>query len=291
MIRRPIFIIGNPRSGTTLLRLMLTCHRNIVIPPECGFAVWLSEKFVGWCSADCDGWIDRLIPELMQCRKIETWNLQLDGLRSFLKEGQPATYPEAVGLVYEWYGISTGRSFSRWGDKNNFYLHHLSAIKLMFEDAHFVHIIRDGRDIACSFKRLKKVSHRSKYFPSIPERIEDTARQWRDNLRLVKQSFDKIGREAVVEIKFEELLLNTVDTLRTVCESIGEPLDKSMLEYHRVNRDRQLEPVEFLDWKGNTIKPPLCSAVGRFQTELNEEERGIFEGVAGDVLKALGYAI
>jgi len=289
MIRRPIFIIGNPRSGTTLLRLMLTCHRNIVIPPECGFAVWLAEKFVGWSSADCDGWIDRLLPELMQCRKIETWNLQLDGLRSFLKEAQPATYPEAVGLVYEWYGISTGRSFCRWGDKNNFYLNHISAIKLMFEDAHFVHIIRDGRDVACSFNRLKAVSERSKYFPSIPERIEDTARQWRDNIRLVNRSFDKIGREAVVEIKFEDLLLNTIDTLRAVCESIGEPLDKSMLEYHCVNRERQLEPVEFLDWKGNTIKPPLRSAVGRYKTELDEEERRSFEGIAGDVLQALGY--
>ena len=195
-----------------------------------------------------------------------------------------------MALVYQWYGISTGRTVSRWGDKNNFYLNHIATIKLMFEDAHFVHIIRDGRDVACSFNRLKAVSARSKYFPSIPAKTADTARQWRDNIQRVNQSFDKIGRERVVEIKFEELLLNTVETLRTVCESIGEPLDKSMLEYHCANRQKQLEPVEFLTWKGNTIKPPLRSAVGRYKTELDEGERRTFEGIAGDVLQALGYS-
>lgn len=290
MIRHPIFIIGSPRSGTTLLRLMLTCHRNIVIPPECGFAVWLAGKFSGWSIEDYSGWIDRLIPELMQCRKIETWNLEPDGLREFLRAGKPATYPEAVGLVYEWYGISTGRRFTRWGDKNNFYLNHIPAIKVMFEDAYFVHIVRDGRDIACSYKRLKAVRERSRYFPTIPESIEDVAGQWRSNIRLVRKSFEGIGRGRVLEIKFEDLVLNTVNTLQSVCDSIGESLDTAMLEYHGHNLKKQLEPVGFLDWKGNTVKPPLPSAVGRYNTELDEQELRTFEGVAGDVLQVLGYS-
>ena len=44
----PVFIIGNPRSGTTLIRLMLTCHPQIVIPPESGFLVTLYPKYVNF---------------------------------------------------------------------------------------------------------------------------------------------------------------------------------------------------------------------------------------------------
>ena len=44
----PVFVLGSPRSGTTLLRLMLTCHRHIVVPPECGFCVWLYPQFQDW---------------------------------------------------------------------------------------------------------------------------------------------------------------------------------------------------------------------------------------------------
>lgn len=44
----PIFILGNPRSGTTLLQLMLACHPRLAVPPECGFALWLYDRYGDW---------------------------------------------------------------------------------------------------------------------------------------------------------------------------------------------------------------------------------------------------
>ncbi|MDE2234040.1 MAG: sulfotransferase, partial [Gammaproteobacteria bacterium] len=44
----PFFVIGSPRSGTTLLRLILTSHPQIVVPPECGFVTWLYPTFGEW---------------------------------------------------------------------------------------------------------------------------------------------------------------------------------------------------------------------------------------------------
>ena len=43
----PFFILGNPRSGTTLLRLMLNNHPSVAVPMECGFAVWLHDSYKG----------------------------------------------------------------------------------------------------------------------------------------------------------------------------------------------------------------------------------------------------
>ena len=39
------FILGNPRSGTTLLRLMLNSHPKLGVPPECGMIQWWNEKY------------------------------------------------------------------------------------------------------------------------------------------------------------------------------------------------------------------------------------------------------
>ena len=42
------FILGNPRSGTTLLRVILHSHENIIVPPECGFLTWLYKDYYDW---------------------------------------------------------------------------------------------------------------------------------------------------------------------------------------------------------------------------------------------------
>jgi Sulfotransferase family len=70
----PVFIIGNPRSGTTLLRLMLTCHPHLVIPPEGGFAVWLHDEYHAWSREDgrSPEAIALFVRAVLACRKMET---------------------------------------------------------------------------------------------------------------------------------------------------------------------------------------------------------------------------
>ncbi len=108
----PIFVLGNPRSGTTMLRLMLTCHRNIMIPPEAGFAVWLYQRYNGWLK-NSRHQLDAFVDDLLETRKIETWEIDGPELKRYLHEADPSSYPEAVSLVYQWYGHCTGRRFNR----------------------------------------------------------------------------------------------------------------------------------------------------------------------------------
>lgn len=284
----PIFIIGNPRSGTTLLRLMLTCHRNIVIPPECGFAVWLHDKYESWAGSD-DLVIDRFVADVLECRKIETWQVDEEGLLGFLKNRRPDSYAAAVSLVYEWYGLSAGETFTRWGDKNNFYLDYIPTIKAMFPAAHFVHIVRDGRNVACSYRRLAATKIESRYAPRLPHEIDDIARQWKQNIETIDQSFNAFGHEHVQELRLEDLVRDPQEQLTRVCELLGEEYDAGMLEYHRVNEQRQLEPQEFLQWKEKTLKPPTPEQNDEYQSKLTADEITRFEAIAGDTLRKHGY--
>jgi len=287
----PIFIIGNPRSGTTLLRLMLTCHRNIVIPPECGFAVWLYDKYGHWEKLEkySNSLLMGFIRDLMCCRKIETWNVEEKNLFEFLSGRKPASYSDLVSYIYEWYGLSQGKSVKRWGDKNNFHIRHILTIKAMFPNACFMHIVRDGRDVACSYKKLSERRIDSPYAPRLPNKIEDIAEQWKTNIQIATKAFDTIEWENVYEIKFEDLILDTEMSLRNLCKQLGEEYDPSMLNYQVMNREYRLEPKEFLQWKEKTLKPPIREEAGRYRSELTGQDIHIFQTIAGKQLARYSY--
>lgn len=288
-MRPPIFIIGNPRSGTTLLRLMLTSHRNIVIPPECGFAVWFYDKYSRWGESCLDSRLDSFLDDLLSSKKIEHWRLNRADLLEFIEAQRPTSYAQLVSCVYQWYGLAQQRTFTRWGDKNNFHIHHVPTIRAMFPTSFFVHIVRDGRDVASSYKRLAEKRFESSYAPRLPHQIEDIALQWRENIRVAVESFAESRWQDVCEVKFEDLVLSTESTLRSLCEKLGEDYDPLMLEYHTSNRESELEPREMLPWKTKNLLPPIRTEVGRYMNELSEEEVQIFQRIAGTELLRYGY--
>ncbi len=285
-LKSPIFIVGNPRSGTTLLRLMLTSHKNIVIPPECGFAIWYYEKYKKWNPSFLNYFID----DLMRAKKIETWKLDKNEITRYLMSRLPTSYPDLVSSIYEYFGSKNKVYFKRWGDKNNFYLNHIQTIKEMFPNAIFLHIVRDGRDIACSYKNLMKMRINSKYAPNLPSNVEEIAQQWKENLSIINEAFKKIDWENVYEIRFEDLVRNTKSTLELICGRINENYDPQMLEYYRFNREKKLEPVVFLNWKIKTIEAPDITVIGKYKKELDINEILQFNKICRRHLKHYGYS-
>ncbi|MCH7687688.1 MAG: sulfotransferase [Planctomycetes bacterium] len=270
---------------------MLTCHKNIVIPPECGFAVWLYEEYKAWNDPDSDSLIDRFVKDVLNCRKFETWQLNEVDVREFVKQKRPASYPDALSAVYEWYGLSLGRSFERWGDKNNYYIDHIPTIHAMFPDACYAHIVRDGRNVACSYKNLNQRTIDSRYAPQLPSSIEEIAEQWQKNMETIRRSFDQIGRAKVHEVRLEDLVVEPEKILTQLCDHVGEEFDPSMLVYHSTNKESVLEPTEFLQWKEKTLKPLISTETERYRSELTEKEIQVFHGVAGNILKRYGYSM
>jgi len=284
----PIFIIGNPRSGTTLLRLMVANHSNIVVPPECGFAVWLYLKYKAWKPKTAQAY-KHLLRDIIRCRKFETWGLSYEQLQRFFVSKLPQSYPDAVSAVYECYGRTHHFPFHRWGDKNNFYLSHIRDINAMFPDAIFIHIVRDGRNVACSYRSVMSRDIESKYAPKLPVEIHNIAEEWHNNITRINSSLKKIGTDRVCQVKLEDLKQESELTLRRVCNKIGEPYDPAMLDYHIENRIKQLEPKEFLQWKEDTVKPVIQSADIRYRSELSRDEINIFNSIARTSLSKYGY--
>jgi len=288
-MRPPIFIIGNPRSGTTLLRLMLNNHQNIIVPPECGFAVWFYEKY--HAIRFSESIIDSFVQDVSVARKIETWKLDYAKLREYIIASNVSSYAQAVSAVYEFYGLSIGKNFHRWGDKNNFYLHHIEILYALYPSAQFIHIVRDGRDIACSYKALRKSKMVSKYAPDLPVDINEIAREWTENIQKIRQSFEKLSPAQVFEVRYEDLVSQTTQELHRICRFLGEPYDPAMELYYVKNQMENQEPVEFLQWKAKTLEKPTDSEVGKYQRELTGGEIKEFERISRHILKLYNYSI
>src|SRR3972149_7654342 len=285
----PIIIIGNPRSGTTLLRLMLTCHRNIVIPPECGFAVWWYKKYKDWDSDSIKARLNDFLDDLFQSKKIELWNLNREQLKEFILSKHINNYSELVSSIYEYFAKNQKKTFHRWGDKNNFHLNYIDTIYSLFPGAQFIHIIRDGRDVACSYKDMSKLNAESKYAPNLPVDLITIAKEWVDNIQLIRSSFASLGWSNVKEIRYEDLVMESDVILEDVCSFLNEEYDPSMLAFHSINKIKQLEPTELLAWKNKTLMEVTSSQMSRYKAELTANEIELFNAFAGDLLAIYGY--
>jgi len=290
---KPIFIIGNPRSGTTLLRLMLTSHSKILIPPECGFAVWFYNKYKNWQSLikNENDHISKFVDDLFTAKKIEHWNLNKNDLLDHLSTKLPNSYKELIAKIYIFYGATIKENFIYWGDKNNFYLDHIDEIVEIFSKAMFIHIVRDGRNIACSYRKIMAEQIFSDYAPKLPTGIMEIADQWDKNINTINKSFKKINFKNVFEFKYENLIAYPEHILTKICNSLALTFESSMLNFHQLSEKNGGEPEEFMKWKANNKEPVKKNAVDQFKKELTSNEVEMFNQIAGKNLKKYKYVL
>ena len=243
---QPYFIIANPRSGSSLFRILLNHHLNTVFPPECGFIQWLYPKYKEW---DQDK-IDDFINDLFQTKKFEGWKMSLPNLSTYLYISKPKTYQEACYYVYEFYGLKQGKQVMVWGDKNNYYIDYLDELNEIYPEARYIHLTRDPKDICVSYLNLQNIEKGTKYRPNVPTKVKDIADSIYSNQNKINTFLDKIPPENIYKISYEDLTNSPMEELT----KIGKFLDLDFVNVldnfnNKVYFD---EPEITLKWKEKT---------------------------------------
>ncbi|HEX6833683.1 MAG TPA: sulfotransferase [Rudaea sp.] len=168
----------------------------------------------------------------------------------------------------------------------------LCDIERVLPEAHFVHIVRDGRDAA--------VSLRERWF-SPGRDIEIQARFWRENVFAARALGARCAR--YMEVHYEKLLRDPEQELRRIAEFIDLPFERTQLDYHRSAAWRLAEHGERRTGDGSlvlsqaarqaqqasTAMPPDPSRVGVWRAVFTKDEADRFDTVAGDALEQFGY--
>lgn len=284
------FIVGVPRSGTTMLRLMLDAHPDLAIPPETYFVTNLIEAGDGGAGPE------QLANVLVGHRRWGDLGIEEAELRRRLGAlGRPSG-GDAVRVAFELY--AEGRGKARWGDKTPAYLTNIAEIHGALPEARFIHLIRDGRDVALSILRMPEVDRPMRQ----PDSAGVIATRWTRRIERARAQAERLPH--YLEVRYEDLVTKPEATLRGVCDLIELPFTDAMLDFHAGASERLAEMDRDLaardDLPAQTAegriaphalasKPPSAGRVGVWRNEMSPEQLAEFEAEGGAMLRALGY--
>ncbi|MBW2661221.1 MAG: sulfotransferase [Deltaproteobacteria bacterium] len=271
----PFFIFGAQRSGTTLFRLMINNHPALAIPPESHFFLRLFKYLP--LKGELSPEEVKLAGNIIDSEpRFKTWNISEKRLKELLADLSSPTLADIVTAVFEEQIKGSGKV--RWGDKTPEYIVIMQQISSLFPDAAFLCVVRDGRDVIRSLhdKNWQGWSNyqRAHYWADCVERIENFAK--------------KLGEKRVLRVHYEDLVLNTEDTLRKVCSYLEVSYDGNMVRYHE-NFEHNITNQEKISGVHTKLgRKPRKDDAFRWKAQSSDLSTYLFELVAGDALDLVG---
>lgn len=287
-----VFILGNPRSGTSLFRLMLNSHSMINATPECGFLHWWYEKYADWdSSCVTSNRLDEYISDLESSKRIEDWKMDYAQLKEKIVQENPDNYAKLGEIVYVFYGEQKGKKAKVIADKNNYYINHFNDLNEIWPDAKYILVVRDGRDVACSYLNIETLVTNSPYKPKLSTDIKTIAKEWLTNNKNVLSFSESLNNNQFMVIRYEDFVKDSELYLTKVCNFLGLNFESNMLNYYIKNAKEQDEPLSSLDWKKKTLEKPDKDNIGKYKMELEKQSIEEFNTTATDLLQKFNYEI
>ena len=274
-----VFVVGSPRSGTTLLQRMLDAHPQLAVANDTHF---IPKAIAG--IADDDVPLTReLVERVIGYHRFHRLGID-DELARTLAIGAE-TYASYVGALYGAFAIAHGKGMA--GEKTPDYVRSIPLLDRLFPWARFVHIVRDGRDVALSaldWAGEGKGPGRFALWSTEP--IAVCALWWRRQV----EPGARVGRAMAPgryrEIRYESLVAHPEPSLRGMSSFLDLPYDSAMERFHDGHEVRTRTDVR-VDAKKAWL--PATPGLRDWRTSMEPRDVALFEALAGDTLTDLGY--
>jgi hypothetical protein len=275
-MKRPVFVVGCPRSGTTLLYSMLVAAG--------GFAVYRKETYFYDLLPKFSRLAPRLARDEFAAKFLQGYLGKVPGfdVEPFVRDALDRCTDLCRFLPVLMTDLARAQGMDRWLEATPVHVLHLDVIRELVPDALFVHIVRDGRDCAIS-------NAGQQWVPVFPwdrhQRLAAAALFWR---RLVRhgRAFGRAHAADYLEVRFEDLVTDPRPTLDT----LGRFLDHH-LDYDRIRQN----PVHSLKRPNTSFREEaelsVFNPVGRWRETCPPEQLALCEQLVGDLLQELGYPL
>jgi hypothetical protein len=272
----PLFV-GSGRSGTTLLQVIFDSHPELAIAHEAHFIASLARRRRRY-QGPAGFAVDPFLVDLSRNSNFARLGLPEGELRSLLR-GPPPTrsYVAAVRRVFRLYAARRGKS--KYGDKTPGYVNHIGLLARLFPEARFVHMIRDGRDVALGYMEADWG----------PATFAEAALHWKTRVERGRSAGRQVGSGRYREVRYEDLVADPEGTVRYLCSFVGVEFADIMLRYYERGEEFRLTTAH-PDAHGRLMLPPT-KGLRDWRRKMPEEGVAIFEAIAGGLLSGLGYEI
>lgn len=274
------FIIGRPRSGTTLLRTLLDSHPNVIIPLECSFIIQLKNKYsayIYWEEKD----LKDFQTDLEKTRFFRLNNFDQQKLRqNLLMLKGPNSYQDfCKTVIASFKSLFPKSDISILGDKNPSYSLLFNRLFPIFSEAKFIHLVRDYRDNHASIVNARFEN----------PLIAFTVKRWKESNRSIEK-FKSNYHERFFTLRYEDLVRDPEKYLFDVCEFLGIPYNNEMLNFHKHKEDfKKLFSPNIFNTNKNLFDPVSQSNVGKWKNQLKRKEVIIADYIAGSYAEKYGY--
>ena len=276
-----VFVVGCPRSGTTLLRRILNAHQLIAIPKV--ETHWIPKFYNKGDGLTENGMVTRrFIDILLAYHRFPKMGVSRLELETILETRTKLPFDSFVEQIFDLYGRKHGKKLV--GDKTPGYVRFIKLLHGLFPDAKFIHLVRDGRDVGLSmlaWNRLHKTAGRIRSFEDDP--VTTMALYWEWLVRLGLEGGAALPEGYYHQVAYESMVNSTERVSREICSFLQVPFDDAMLRYYagRESKDTALSAKKA--WL------PPTQGLRDWRVQMSADEILRFEAVAGDLLSSLGY--
>ncbi len=282
----PIFIVGTPRSGTTLTARILGRHSRLFMPGETHFFYDIYSRRRELGDLENAASVERILERMstLYARYNEPEDqARIDSLFSepTVRERlrQCRSYPDLLTTFMQ---IQTEREGKvRWGNNAPRDIFHIGEILKFYPDAKVIVCVRDVRDFLSSYKwkwratspehveRLKRIYH-----PVV------TSMLWKSSIRLIPFLRETVNSTNLFVLKYESLVTSPERTVRAICDVIEEEFEPGILNIDSHNSSFSVDQGHI-----------FSGSVGRWRDSLSKEEAWIAQWLTRRDLSRVGYTV
>ncbi|UCD38034.1 MAG: sulfotransferase [Fidelibacterota bacterium] len=273
----PFFIIGSGRSGTTLLRRILTSHQELHIPPESYVLAPVIRQYRQLRNAQWQALVHLVLARFEYHPEFTHFGITLRSLVEELERlpRRERSLAQIINRVYAYHATSSGKPGARWGDKTPINTFYLDRIQKVFPKATFIHILRDGCDCIASMVKQGRYSN-----------LDDAIQRWKQAVQIA-HNFVRSNQEIALEIRYESLVSDPETTISDVCSFLDVEYFSGLIS--SVEIAAQMGDVVSHAHHERVQKPISTESIGRGRRDLKIEERERIQQLIGPVLESFGY--
>jgi hypothetical protein len=248
MRKQNIFLVGFPRSGTTLLTSLLNSHTKICGTPETQFFTQFlrtkSFRTTGYTSQELINHYNNT-----RLRDLGITENEVLNIANISRESAIIFYDKLLQTYAD-----QKSSCSIIVEKSPEHFKHIDLIKKHFPDAKLVAIVRDPR---AAISSLVKTPWNKRSLKSASLEYEYQTHE------LEKYAND------IFLVRYEDLIEKTKQTLESLCHYIGVLFETGMVEN---SGESQIVPKREEQWKRNSKEPPNSKSLDKWKTDIRTED-------------------
>ncbi|HEX2699661.1 MAG TPA: sulfotransferase [Acidimicrobiales bacterium] len=273
------FFVGVGRSGTTLLRSIFNAHSELAVAHESRFVAEVArhpDRYDRAGSFD----VDRFVDDVLEDRKISRipeWGIDVEVFRHAVQRSGADNPAVAVRLIYRAYADVNGKP--RYGDKTPGYVRFLTSIGDLLPEARFVHLVRDGRDVALSSNDVDFGA----------ANLVQAAHRWAERTRRAQDMGRHLGPARYLLLRYEDLIDEPEREVQKACDFLEFTYEPAMLRYFE-DVDRVFGGLAGQEHH-ERLRLPVTKGLRDWRRQMPPDDVRRFEVVAGDMLSELGYEL